>query len=250
MSSELSILLKNDKLTYKAVLENLFNKHNDIVLDAIRKLVQEPKVTKSLTAEEKESRAKARADKKAYKEKMIKDLGGKSNVTEEQIDNAMKLYDKEVKKAKQAKAVEKEESDDSGSDSDNPWDDPHEICGNKVTVQPKKVEPKKVEPKKVEPKKVEPTKVEPKKVDSDDEPNVEPKKVEPKKVEPKKVEPKKVDRVESDDSDDEPNVEPKKVEPKKVDSDDSDDEPKVPKKVVPKPGKKKKVQKSPETDSD
>jgi len=191
MSSELSILLKNDKLTYKAVLENLFNKHNVIVLDAIRKLVQEPKVTKSLTAEEKESRAKARADKKAYKEKMIKDLGGKSNVTEEQIDNAMKLYDKEVKKAKQAKAVEKEESDDSGSDSDNPWDDPHEICGNKVTVQPKKVEPKKVEPKKVEPK-VEPKKVEPKveRVDSDDEPNVEPKKVEPKKVEPKKVEPK------------------------------------------------------------
>jgi len=238
MSSELSILLKNDKLTYKAVLENLFNKHNVIVLDAIRKLVQEPKVTKSLTAEEKESRAKARADKKAYKEKMIKDLGGKSNVTEEQIDNAMKLYDKEVKKAKQAKAVEKEESDDSGSDSDNPWDDPHEICGNKVTVQPKKVEPKKVEPKKVEPK-VEPKKVEPKveRVDSDDEPNVEPKKVEPKKVEPKKVEPKKDD---SDDSDDEPNVEPKKVEPKKVE----------PKKVEPKLGKKKKVQKSPETDSD
>ena len=64
MSSELSILLKNDKLTYKAVLENMFNKHNDIVLDAIRKVVQEPKVTKSLTAEEKESRAKARADKR------------------------------------------------------------------------------------------------------------------------------------------------------------------------------------------
>jgi hypothetical protein len=182
MSSELSILLKNDKLTYKAVLENMFNKHNDIVLDAIRKVVQEPKVTKSLTAEEKESRAKARADKKAYKEKMIKDLGGKSNVTEEQLDNAMKLYDKAVKKAKQAKAVEKEESDDSGSDSDNPWDDPHEICGNTVNVQPKKVEPK------------------------------------------------KVDRGESDD---EPNVEPK-----------------VPNKVEHKQGKKKKVKKSPETDSD
>ena len=236
MSSELSILLKNDKLTYKAVLENLFNKHNDIVLDAIRKLVQEPKVTKSLTAEEKESRAKARADKKAYKEKMIKDLGGKSNVTEEQIDNAMKLYDKEVKKAKQAKAVEKEESDDSGSDSDNPWDDPHEICGNTVNVQPKKVEPKKVEPKvepkKVEPKKVEPKvepkKVEPKKDDSDDSDD-EPKKVEPKKVEPKKVEHKKDDSDDSDDSDDEP----KKVEPKKVE----------PKKVEPKSGKKKKVKK-------
>ena len=120
MSSELSLALKNDKLTYKAVLEKLFDKNNSLVLEAIRQLGQQPKVTKTLTADEKEARAKARSDKKAYKEKMIKDLGGKSNVTEEQIDNAMKLYDKEVKKAKQAKAVEKEESDDSGSDSDNP----------------------------------------------------------------------------------------------------------------------------------
>ena len=210
MSSELSLALKNDKLTYKAVLEKLFDKNNSLVLEAIRQLGQQPKVTKTLTADEKEARAKARSDKKAYKEKIINDLGGKSKVTEEQIDAAMKLYYKDVKKAKKSK-VEKEES--SGSDSDNPWDDPNDICLKQATIQKDSDED---EPKKV-PKVTKVTKVEP------------------------KVEPKDSDEDEPKDSDeDEPNKVTKvtKVEPKVE-----------PKKVTAKK-KKTRVQKTPDTESD
>ena len=100
--SQLAENLKTAKLTFKSVLELAYEKDPDMVDRLISELIEakpakQSNVKKALTEEEKEQRKNSREAKKAHIDKFILDNGGEESVTQKQIQEEKKKYDKEKK---------------------------------------------------------------------------------------------------------------------------------------------------------
>ena len=100
--SQLAENIKSAKLTFKSVLELAYDKDPDMVDRLISELLEakpakQSAVKKALTEEEKEQRKKSREAKKAHIDKFILDNGGEESVTQKQIQEEKKKYDKEKK---------------------------------------------------------------------------------------------------------------------------------------------------------
>jgi len=91
--SEFSELLKQSKVTPKMVAELLYTKNPTLARELINEII-ENKVTKSLSQQEKDARTKARNDKKAHRDKFVRDSGGLDKVTGDQVKEEMRKYDK------------------------------------------------------------------------------------------------------------------------------------------------------------
>ena len=98
--SQLAENLKTAKLTFKSVLELAYEKDPDMVDRLISELLETKPAKQStvkLTQDEKEQRKKSRDAKKAHIDKFILDNGGEESVTQKQIQEEKKKYDKEKK---------------------------------------------------------------------------------------------------------------------------------------------------------
>jgi len=109
MSSQLAVNLKSAKLSFKSVLELLYEKDPDMVDRLISELQEsktkpESKTDKSpMTQEEKDARKQSREDKKQHIVQFILDNGGEEAVSAKQIADEKKKYDK---KKRENKSVE------------------------------------------------------------------------------------------------------------------------------------------------
>ena len=109
MSSQLAVNIKSAKVTFKSVLELLYDKDPDMVDRLISELQEsktkpESKTDKSpMTQEEKDARKQSREDKKQHIDQFILDNGGLEAVSEKQIADEKKKYDK---KKRENKSVE------------------------------------------------------------------------------------------------------------------------------------------------
>ena len=215
MSSQLAVNLKSAKLSFKSVLELLYEKDPDMVDRLISELQEsktkpESKTDKSpMTQEEKDARKQSREDKKQHIVQFILDNGGEEAVSAKQIADEKKKYDKKKRENKSVETTNvdtpKTESNDFVETSkpselvktSDPEPDPEpesetESCNDFVVEESElEEETSDVEKEKVEKEKVEKEKVEKKKVEKE---KVEKKKVEKEKVEKKKVEKKKKEK--------------------------------------------------------
>jgi len=109
MSSQLAVNIKSAKVSFKSVLELLYDKDPDMVDRLISELQEsktkpESKTDKSpMTQEEKDARKQSREDKKQHIVQFILDNGGEEAVSAKQIADEKKKYDK---KKRENKSVE------------------------------------------------------------------------------------------------------------------------------------------------
>jgi len=85
MSAQLSQTLKDSKLSFKTVLERLYEKDAELVNKMIAELEINKPVKKTMTQDEKDERKRVTELKKAHINKFIEDMGGESCVTQTQI---------------------------------------------------------------------------------------------------------------------------------------------------------------------
>lgn len=156
MSAQLSQTLKDSKLSFKYVLEHLYEKDADLVTRMIHELEISKPSKKQMTQEEKDHRKKITDLKKEHVKQFILDMGGEGNVTEKQIKEEKNKYDKQRREAKKVeepkeaevvlvkKAEEYEESKVKKVEPGKKAEEPEESEVNKV-VPVKKTEVKKAE---------------------------------------------------------------------------------------------------------
>ena len=113
MSEQLSQTLKESKLSFKSVLEHLYEKDAEMVNKMIAELETNKSAKKTMTQEEKDERKRVIKHKNAHIKKFIEDMGGENRVTETQIKEEKKKYDAKRRESKKVKAsFESKESDE------------------------------------------------------------------------------------------------------------------------------------------
>ena len=163
MSAQLSQTLKDSKLSFKSVLEHLYEKDAELVNKMITELETNKPAKKTMTQDEKDERKRVIKHKNAHIKKFIEDMGGETRVTETQIKEEKKKYDAKRRESKKVKAdksnasneeptkapvkasVESNESDD---DSD-PFELEEEPVSDVEEQEPPKVTPKKTKKEKI-----------------------------------------------------------------------------------------------------
>lgn len=100
--SQLSENLKTCKLTFKSVLELIYEKDAALVERMIRELHETKPEKKVVTKDELEARKASRKAKKEYIDQFIEDNGGEGSVTKKQIQDEKKKYDKQKRSSPQA----------------------------------------------------------------------------------------------------------------------------------------------------
>ena len=163
MSAQLSQTLKDSKLSFKSVLEHLYEKDAELVNKMITELETNKPAKKTMTQDEKDERKRVIKHKNAHIKKFIEDMGGETRVTETQIKEEKKKYDAKRRESKKAKvdesnasneeptkapvkaSVESKESDD---DSD-PFELEEEPVSDVEEQEPPKVTPKKTKKEKI-----------------------------------------------------------------------------------------------------
>jgi len=106
MSAQLSQTLKDSKLSFKSVLEHLYEKDAELVNKMITELETNKPTKKTMTQEEKDERKRVIKHKNAHIKKFIEDMGGETRVTETQIKEEKKKYDAKRRESKKVKADE------------------------------------------------------------------------------------------------------------------------------------------------
>jgi hypothetical protein len=112
MSAQLSQTLKDSKLSFKTVLERLYEKDAELVNKMIAELEINKPAKKTMTQDEKDERKRVTELKKAHINKFIEDMGGESCATNIQINQEKKKYDAQRRESKKVKADESKESDE------------------------------------------------------------------------------------------------------------------------------------------
>ena len=120
MSAQLSQTLKDSKLSFKTVLERLYEKDAERVNKMIAELEINKPAKKTMTQDEKDERKRVTELKKAHINKFIEDMGGESCVTEIQIKQEKKKYDAQRRESKKVQADESKESDEEPVKEDKP----------------------------------------------------------------------------------------------------------------------------------
>ena len=120
MSAQLSQTLKDSKLSFKTVLERLYEKDAERVNKMIAELEINKPAKKTMTQDEKDERKRVTELKKAHINKFIEDMGGESCVTETQIKQEKKKYDAQRRESKKVQADESKESDEEPVKEDKP----------------------------------------------------------------------------------------------------------------------------------
>ena len=206
MSAQLSQTLKDSKLSFKTVLERLYEKDAERVNKMIAELEINKPAKKTMTQDEKDERKRVTELKKAHINKFIEDMGGESCVTETQIKQEKKKYDAQRRESKKVQADESKESDEEPVKEDKPVKvsaeskesdddaDPFELEEEPVSDAEEQEPPKAVTSKKTTKKEEEepPKAVTPKKTKKEKAPNA------PKKAPKKDKSPKKTTDTDSD----------------------------------------------------
>ena len=160
MSAQLSQTLKDSKLSFKTVLERLYEKDAERVNKMIAELEINKPAKKTMTQDEKDERKRVTELKKAHINKFIEDMGGESCVTEIQIKQEKKKYDAQRRESKKVQADESKESDEEPVKEDKPVKvsaeskesdddaDPFELEEEPVSDAEEQEPPKAVTPKK------------------------------------------------------------------------------------------------------
>jgi hypothetical protein len=160
MSAQLSQTLKDSKLSFKTVLERLYEKDAELVNKMIAELEINKPVKKTMTQDEKDERKRVTELKKAHINKFIEDMGGESCVTQTQIKQEKKKYDAQRRESKKVQADESKESDEEPVKEDKPVKvsaeskesdddaDPFELEEEPVSDAEEQEPPKAVTPKK------------------------------------------------------------------------------------------------------
>ena len=112
MSAQLSQTLKDSKLSFKSVLEHLYEKDAELVNKMITELETNKPAKKTMTQDEKDERKRVIKHKNAHIKKFIEDMGGETRVTETQIKEEKKKYDAKRRESKKAKADESNASNE------------------------------------------------------------------------------------------------------------------------------------------
>lgn len=183
--SQLSENLKTCKLTFKSVLELIYEKDAALVERMIRELHETKPEKKVVTKDELEARKASRKAKKEYIDKFIEDNGGEGSVTKKQIQDEKKKYDKQKRASPQASP----QSSPAPSPQPSPEPSPQASPVSSPQVSPvssPQASPDADSDFELEVEEFEPNKEEPKK---------EVKKEEPKKEEPKKEEKKEAKKA-------------------------------------------------------
>ena len=160
MSAQLSNTLKDAKLSYKAVLELLYQKDPDLVGRLINEVaeakpVKTSKTVKPLTQQEKDERKQSRDAKKLYRTKLIARLGGEDAVTEKQIKEEMKKYDKDKNNRTTVEQKPEQEPVSEPDSAPEPEPESEQDSEPESESEPEQDPPKKSETKKSETKKPE-----------------------------------------------------------------------------------------------
>ena len=192
MSAQLSQTLKDSKISFKTVLERLYEKDAELVNKMIAELEINKPAKKTMTQDEKDERKRVTELKKAHINKFIEDMGGESCVTQTQIKQEKKKYDAQRRESKKVQADESKESDEEPVKEDKPVKvsaeskesdddaDPFELEEEPVSDAEEQEPPKAVTPKKT-------TKKEEEEPVSDAEEQEPPKAVTPKKTKKEKA---------------------------------------------------------------
>jgi hypothetical protein len=112
MSAQLSQTLKDSKLSFKLVLEHLYEKDAELVNKMITELETNKPAKKTMTQDEKDERKRVTKHKNAHIKKFIEDMGGETRVTETQIKEEKKKYDAKRRESKKVKADESNASNE------------------------------------------------------------------------------------------------------------------------------------------
>ena len=112
MSAQLSQTLKDSKLSFKSVLEHLYEKDAELVNKMITELETNKPAKKTMTQDEKDERKRVTKHKNAHIKKFIEDMGGETRVTETQIKEEKKKYDAKRRESKKVKADESNASNE------------------------------------------------------------------------------------------------------------------------------------------
>jgi len=112
MSAQLSQTLKDSKLSFKSVLEHLYEKDAELVNKMITELETNKPAKKTMTQDEKDERKRVIKHKNAHIKKFIEDMGGETRVTETQIKEEKKKYDAKRRESKKAKVDESNASNE------------------------------------------------------------------------------------------------------------------------------------------
>ena len=215
MSAQLSQTLKDSKLSFKTVLERLYEKDAELVNKMIAELEINKPVKKTMTQDEKDERKRVTELKKAHINKFIEDMGGESCVTQTQIKQEKKKYDAQRRESKKVQADESKESDEEPVKEDKPVKVSAESKESDDDADPFELEEEPVsDAEEQEPPKA----VTPKKTKKEEEPVSDAEEQEP----PKAVTPKKTKKEKAPNA---PKKAPKKDKPPKKTTDtDSDEE--------------------------
>jgi hypothetical protein len=112
MSAQLSQTLKDSKLSFKSVLEHLYEKDAELVNKMITELETNKPAKKTMTQYEKDERKRVIKHKNAHIKKFIEDMGGETRVTETQIKEEKKKYDAKRRESKKVNADESNASNE------------------------------------------------------------------------------------------------------------------------------------------
>jgi len=215
MSAQLSQTLKDSKISFKTVLERLYEKDAELVNKMIAELEINKPAKKTMTQDEKDERKRVTELKKAHINKFIEDMGGESCVTQTQIKQEKKKYDAQRRESKKVQADESKESDEEPVKEDKPVKVSAESKESDDDADPFELEEEPVsDAEEQEPPKA----VTPKKTKKEEEPVSDAEEQEP----PKAVTPKKTKKEKAPNA---PKKAPKKDKsPKKTTDTDSDEE--------------------------
>ena len=157
MSAQLSQTLKDSKLSFKSVLEHLYEKDAELVNKMITELETNKPAKKTMTQDEIDEQIRVMKHKYAHIKKSFEDMGVEIRVMETQIKEEKKKYDAKRRESKKVKADESNasneeptkapvkasvESNESDDDSD-PFELEEEPVSDVEEQEPPKVTPKK-----------------------------------------------------------------------------------------------------------